>query len=164
MAERLPNAEKIKRGIRRDRIDFSESVRRRGHPAMPADLSAEARKVWRSRIRADVDGAITAGDGFLLRMISEATVRYQKANEILGQSSPVLIGYRKSLTTNPAQRIVRDEAELLIRLERELRSRGRGQAPAGGIESILGPAPRDLVAAGLPADWIVRQLPQGKPA
>jgi P27 family predicted phage terminase small subunit len=159
VAERISNAQKIRMGTRRDRIDFYEPVRRRGHPTMPPDLSVEARKVWRARLRADVDGLITPADGFVLRMICEATVRYQKANKILDSSSPILTGYRKTLTTNPAARLVRDEAELLVRLERELRSRGRGVDATSGVESILGPSPRDLIRAHLPADFFVRDLP-----
>jgi hypothetical protein len=145
-------------GVRRDRIDFTE-VRQGGHPVMPPGMSVEARKVWRARLRADVGGAITAADGFLLKMLAESQVRYAKANKILDGSSPVLVGYRKTLTVNPAQRVVRDEAELIVRLERELRSRGRGLDTASGVEGVLGPNPGDLIRAGLPADLFTRQLP-----
>ena len=159
MPERTSAARKIKLGeTRPSRIDFSEPARRRGYPAMPPGMSADAKRVFRARLKADADGLITPADGFLLKMLSEATVRYERANEILAKSSPVLVGYRKQVTTNPAARIVRNEAELIVRLERELRSRGRGVDTSSGVEGVLGPNPGDLIRAGLPADLFVRQL------
>ena len=159
MPERTWAARKMKLGeTRPSRIDFSEPARRRGYPAMPPGMSADAKRVFRARLKADADGLITPADGFLLEdpLRGHGPVRAGRRDPL--QSSPVLVGYRKQVTTNPAARIVRNEAELIVRLERELRSRGRGVDTSSGVEGVLGPNPGDLIRAGLPADLFVRQL------
>lgn len=105
-------------------------------PTMPDDMAPAAQRIWR-RVRRDYGsaGVITSIDAELLRAYCEAGSRYVSAATKLEESGPLIRGARLGeLVKNPLHQIVRDNAELLRRLGREL-----GLSPAGR-ESLRNPA------------------------
>lgn len=85
-------------------------------------MSADSRKVWR-RILRDFGpaGVLTAADADVLRVFCDVVVRYEKAARMLDESSPLLSRRNATeLVKNPLVQVVRDNANLLRTLAREL--------------------------------------------
>jgi P27 family predicted phage terminase small subunit len=90
-------------------------------PVMPDDLSAAAAAVWKRTLAAQAQGVILAAHADILRMYAEAVVRYQDLQARLARSSPLLKGARGTeVVKNPLVAMVRDEANLVRNLAREL--------------------------------------------
>jgi hypothetical protein len=64
-------------------------------------------------------GLITAADAHVLRLYCEAWSRYRQAADMLGNSAP-LLNDRGHLTKNPLHQVVRDNADHVRLLAREL--------------------------------------------
>lgn len=91
-------------------------------PSKPAGMSAQAVAIW-DRIMRDYagTGVLTAVDTDLFRAYCEAVVRYEYSAQMLEQSGPLVRGVRQGdLIKNPIHQIVRDNAELMRSLAREL--------------------------------------------
>lgn len=109
-----------------------------------------AQQVWR-RVMREMRGAevITAADIDVLRLYCEAVSRYVEAQTLYTQASPLLKD-RGHLVKNPLHQVVRDSADQVRMLAREL-----GLSPAAranlriqpgsvvpDIDADLGPPPR----------------------
>jgi P27 family predicted phage terminase small subunit len=117
---------------------------------MPKDLDSVARAAWRHTVREmGSSRLITAADGHVLRLYCEAWSRYRAAAELYGKSAP-LLNDRGHLAKNPLHQVVRDNADHVRLLAREL-----GLSPAAraslqllpgaelpDIDAELGPSPR----------------------
>lgn len=93
-----------------------------GYPAMPDDLSDEAKRVWR-RVRFAIGetGVVTLADVDILRAYCEAAARLRYASVQLEATGPMIRGARRGeLVKNPLHQIVRDNAALVRNLGREL--------------------------------------------
>jgi P27 family predicted phage terminase small subunit len=99
-------------------------------------------------------GLITAADAHVLRLYCEAQSRFLAAAELYAKSAP-LLNDRGHLTKNPLHQVVRDNADHVRLLAREL-----GLSPAAraslqllpgaelpDIDAELGPPPRLRVVA-----------------
>jgi len=115
-----------------------------------------AQQVWR-RVMREMAGAgiITAADVDVLRCYCEAVSRYAEAATLYAQASP-LIKDRGHLTKNPLHQVVRDGADQIRLLARELglspAARANLQLTIGAatpdIDVELGPPPRLRVVGG----------------
>jgi P27 family predicted phage terminase small subunit len=123
---------------------------------MPKDLDPVARAAWRHAVREmGTSGIITAADGHILRLYCEAWSRYRTAAELYAKSAP-LLNDRGHLTKNPLHQVVRDHADHVRLLARELglspAARASLQllpgAEAPDIDDELGPPPRLRVVGG----------------
>jgi P27 family predicted phage terminase small subunit len=135
----LPTAIKLLHGERRaQRLNRAEPRPRRALPRRPADLSAAAQAVWRRVIReVGASGVITAADRDILRAYCEAVARYEYAAITLEQSGPLVRGARRGeLVKNPLHQIVRDNADLIRLLSREL---GLSPAARSGLRAVERP-------------------------
>lgn len=91
-------------------------------PVLPDGMTAEAVAVW-TRVLADYGeaGVIMAVDADGFRIYCEAVARYDHAAALLADSGPLVRGARSGdLIKNPLHQIVRDNAELVRSLAREL--------------------------------------------
>ena len=144
----LPTALKLLHGERRaQRLNPDEPRPRRALPRRPPDLSAAAQVVWRRVIRElGASGVLTAADSDVLRAYCEAVARYAVAARTLEQSGPLVRGARGGeLVKNPLHQIVRDNADLLRLLAREL---GLSPAARSGLRAVE-PAAADAFEAYL---------------
>ena len=118
-----PTALKLLHGERREsRLNRAAPKPRSTRPAMPADMSTEAKAVWR-RIMRDFahTGILTAVDADGFRAYCEAVARYRQAATMLEASGPLVRGARRGeLVKNPLHQIVRDNAVLMRAFAREL--------------------------------------------
>jgi P27 family predicted phage terminase small subunit len=158
-----PTAVKVRRGeTRPSHLNLTEPQPRLGAMPAPAELSTEAKVIWRRVVRDAPKGQIVPLDGFVLAMFCEAYVRWQRASAAYGDSIGVLKGRGRGeqatlWVKNPLHQIVRDNAAEVRLLAREL-----GLSPAaraglhiageagvrGGIEDTIGPSPRLRAVAG----------------
>lgn len=155
-----PTRVKIKQGeTRPSRVNFNEPQPQQRAPKMPRDLSAGAKAVWK-RVLDDMrdTDVIVSADADVLRVYCEAVDRYVKAQAIYQQSG-VLLNRGGILVKNPVHQVVRDNAEQIRLLARELglspASRSAlhiaAASAANGPQSIdadLGPPPRLRVVGG----------------
>ena len=114
-----PTKLKLIRGARPDRINEQEPSPEDHLPVPPADLAPAAAQVW-MRVMAECGGSgvITAADTDVLRVYCEAVARYEEAAVALGRSGPLVKGARHGdLVKNPLHQIVRDDADLVVRLD-----------------------------------------------
>jgi P27 family predicted phage terminase small subunit len=117
-----PTKLKVIRGARPDRVNTAEPSPEDHLPVPPADLVPAAAQVW-MRVMAEFGAArvITAADADVLRIYCEAMARYEEASILLAGSGPLVKGARHGdLIKNPLHQIVRDDADLVVRLAREL--------------------------------------------
>ena len=154
---RAPDAAKLRKGeTRPSRLNGLEPLPRHRTPAVPKDLDPVARAAWRLAVREmGTSGLITAADGHSLRLYCEAWSRYRQAADMLADSAP-LLNDRGHLAKNPLHQVVRDNADHIRLLAREL-----GLSPAAraslqllpgaelpDIDAELGPPPRLRVVGG----------------
>jgi P27 family predicted phage terminase small subunit len=102
----------------------------------PADMRPEARLVWERVVQAlGATGVLTLADKDILRLYSEAFVRYREAEEMLAKTGPLLKGRDGNFVKNPLHQIVRDNADSVKKYAREL-----GLTPAArvGLRSEIG--------------------------
>jgi P27 family predicted phage terminase small subunit len=120
-AKTLPTSLKLLRGERRaQRLNLDEPTPAGGDPAMPEDMDPVAQRVWRDVVAALAGtDVLTAADGGVLRLYCEAFARYLGAQDMLVRSGPVLTG-RGGIVGNPLGRVVRNEAQIAMRLQAEL--------------------------------------------
>jgi len=120
---KMPTALKVLHGERRaSRLNCAAPKPRSNRPTMPADMSAEAKAVWR-RIWRDFGhtGVLTAVDADAFRAYCEAVSRYRQAATALEQSGPLVRGARRGeLVKNPLHQVTRDNAILMRVFAREL--------------------------------------------
>lgn len=121
--QKMPTALKLLHGeTRSSRLNRAAPRPRPNAPTMPADMDAEAKKVW-TRIMRDFGqtGILTAVDADGFRAYCEAVARYTQAATALAQSGPLVRGARRGeLVKNPLHQIVRDNAVLMRMYAREL--------------------------------------------
>jgi P27 family predicted phage terminase small subunit len=91
-------------------------------PKVPSGMSEPAQKVWKRVMREFAHtGVLTAVDTDVFRAYCESVVRYEHAAQLLEQSGPLVRGARNGeLVKNPLHQIVRDNADLMRALAREL--------------------------------------------
>jgi P27 family predicted phage terminase small subunit len=154
---REPDAAKLRRGeTRPSRLNGLEPLPRSGRmPTMPPGMTTDAQAAWRHVIREMRDaGVITGADAHLLRLYCEAYARYLEAARLYASASP-LIADRGHLAKNPLHQVVRDHADQVRMLAREL---GLSPVARAGlrivpgadvpdIEAEIGPPPRLRVLA-----------------
>jgi P27 family predicted phage terminase small subunit len=118
---RAPDAAKLRRGeMRPSRLNGLEPLPRHRPPAMPKDFDPIARAAWRHAVREmGTSGLITAADTHVFRLYCEAWSRYRAAAELYAKSAP-LLNDRGHLTKNPLHQVVRDNADHVRLLAREL--------------------------------------------
>jgi P27 family predicted phage terminase small subunit len=122
---------------------------------MPSGMAPTAQAAWRVVLR-ELAGAeiVTGADMFVLRLFCEAYARYVEAAELYAAASP-LIKDRGHLTKNPLHQVVRDGADQVRLLARELGLSPAARAnlrmtvgsEAPDIDADIGPARLRLVGA-----------------
>jgi P27 family predicted phage terminase small subunit len=124
---RLPTKLKLIRGeTRPSRLNHREPQPRAGLPRLPAGMTDRAKQVWRRVVRDyGPTGVLTSVDADVLRIYCEAVARYEQAGALFDASGPVIRatgnGARRSeLVKNPLAQIVRDQADLVRAMAREL--------------------------------------------
>lgn len=146
--QKMPTSLKLLRGeTRESRLNRRAPKPVGPGPTMPADMSPEAKAVWRRQTKAmALSGILTVVDTDSLRAYCEAVARYTKAAKLLEESGPLVRGMRGAeLVRNPLHQVVRDNAILIRLFAREL-----GFVP-GAREGIhVGDPER---AGGAFADW-----------
>ena len=115
-----PTAQKIRAGVRPSRINFDEPVPRQRPPRCPSHLTPEARRIWRQVLREAAPGQVVALDAFVLELFSEALARYRRASRTYAESSGIIRGRDGGPVVNPMHRVVRDLADQVRVLAREL--------------------------------------------
>lgn len=118
-----PTALKVLRGTARpDRINRQEPEPSPNAPEAPADLDDDARFVWDRVLREfGHTGVIRAADTDVFRLYCEAVARSEEAAKLLKQTGPLIRGARNGeLVRNPLHSVVRDNAQLVVRLAAEL--------------------------------------------
>ncbi|HVM29519.1 MAG TPA: phage terminase small subunit P27 family [Candidatus Limnocylindrales bacterium] len=116
-----PTRVKRQRGeTRPSRLNRHEPIPPADLPKMPADMDPDAKVVWRRVVR-DMrhTGVIRAADADVLRCYCEAVSRYAQAVKLYAGSGPILRD-RGHLVKSPLHQLVRDNADLIQRLAREL--------------------------------------------
>lgn len=91
-------------------------------PTKPEGMSEPAIRVW-DRIMRDYaqTGVLTAVDTDIFRAYCEAVVRYEHSAQLLERSGPLVRGARQGeLVKNPLHQVVRDNADLMRAMAREL--------------------------------------------
>ncbi len=141
---RAPDAAKLRRGeTRPSRLNGLEPLPRHRAPSMPKGLDPVARAAWRHTVREmGSSGLITAADAHILRLYCEAWSRYRQAADMLGSSAP-LLNDRGHLTKNPLHQVVRDNADHVRLLAREL---GLSPAARAGLQLLPGSEAPDIDA------------------
>jgi|APGre2960657404_1045060.scaffolds.fasta_scaffold154360_1 P27 family predicted phage terminase small subunit len=117
-------------------VNYAEPIPAGGALTPPPDLRPEAREVWERVVAAlGPTGVLTSADKDLLRLYSEAFVRYQEAEAMLSKTGPLLKGRDGNFVKNPLHQIVRDNADAVKKYAREL-----GLTPAArvGLRSEIG--------------------------
>lgn len=141
-----PTALKLLRGEKRpSRLNRSEP-KPRGAPIKPAGMSRDASAIWRRLIRDyGHTGVLTAVDSDVLRAYCEAVVRYERAAQMLEETGPLVRGARRGeLVKNPLHQVVRDNADLMRQLAREL---GFTPSARSAIKSPIAEGDEDPLAA-----------------
>jgi P27 family predicted phage terminase small subunit len=115
---------------------------------MPQAMDEIARQVWRRVMREmGAAGVITGADLDILRCYCEAVSRYVEAQQLYAQASPLLKD-RGHLVKNPLHQIVRDSADQVRLLAREL---GLSPAARANLQLTIGHEAPDIDAdIGLP--------------
>lgn len=119
----MPTKLKVLHGEKRpSRLNRHEPKPRANLPVMPPDLDKRSAQVWRRVIRDfGPTGVLTSVDGAVLRAYCEAVARYEHAATRLAEMGPLVRGARRGdLVKNPLHQIVRDNADLLRQMAREL--------------------------------------------
>jgi P27 family predicted phage terminase small subunit len=144
-----PVEAKIARGeTRPSRLNMLTPKARLRRPVMPAGMDELARHVWRRTMREQPVGLIRAADADLLAAYCEAVSRYRGAVALY--KSPILTGVEGGPVAHPLHRIVRDDADAIRMLAREL---GIGPASRAGLSIPDDMDPSDDInsAIGKPA-------------
>ena len=122
-----PTPSRVKRlrgETRPSRLNFAEPMPSADLPKMPADMSADAKVVWRRVMRTmGHTGVIRAADADVLRCYCEAMVRYVQAADLYGRSGPLVRGVHRGageLVKTPLHQVVRDHADQVRLFAREL--------------------------------------------
>jgi P27 family predicted phage terminase small subunit len=95
-------------------------------------------------------GVLTSADKDLLRLYSEAFVRYQEAEAMLAKTGPLLKGRDGNFIKNPLHQIVRDNADAVKKYAREL-----GLTPAARV-NLRGDIDGQAHSATAKLDAIIR--------
>lgn len=116
-----PTKVKILRGeTRPSRVNYREPLPPFEGPRMPADMTPAAKSVWQRVLRTQAEGVIRAADHDLLRQYAEAVARSAQASRLYAVSGPLTEGFGGALVKNPLHQVIRDNADLIVRLAREL--------------------------------------------
>lgn len=137
-------------------VNYAEPIPTGGPLTPPPDLRPEAREVWERVVDAlGHTGVLTSADKDLLRLYSEAFVRYQEAEAMLSKTGPLLKGRDGSFVKNPLHQIVRDNADAVKKYAREM-----GLTPAArvGLRSEIGEQANSATAK---LDAIIRATRRG---
>lgn len=141
--QKLPTKLKLLRGERKaSRLNRDAPAPRSRRPVMPAGMTPGAARVWRRvMLEFGATGIITAVDAPILRLYCEAVDRGVEAATSLAVTGALIRGARRGdLIKNPLHQIVRDNADLVIRLARELGlspgSREGLRNPAAGVDPL----------------------------
>ena len=146
-----PTKVKILRGeTRPSRVNYREPIPSSDAPKMPPDMDAEAKVVWRAVMGSmGKTGVIRQPDAHILRCYCEAVSRYAGAARLYAGSGP-LVRHAGSLVNNPLHQVIRDDADQIRLLARELGLSPSARAGLrvepehnfGSIDSDLGLPPR----------------------
>jgi P27 family predicted phage terminase small subunit len=91
------------------------------YPAPPEEMDEVAQEVWRTTYAAlEPAGVITSADLELLRLYSEAVARYRQAAALYTRLGAMVRGQKGEMVKNPLHQVVRDNADLVKALSREL--------------------------------------------
>ena len=114
-----PTRIKLLRGeTRPSRVNYTEPLPPSGMPRMPADMSDEAKRVWRRVARDSARGVVRAINADTLRCYCEAVASYCAAARMYAATGP-LIKTRNGPVKNPLHQIVREEREAVRLYARE---------------------------------------------
>jgi len=91
-----------------------------GRPRMPGDMSTRAKAVWAQVIRDMPTEMIGRLDAATFRIFCESLSRYEQASVALDGSGLLLEGPRGAPIKNPLNQVVREQAELVRTMAREL--------------------------------------------
>jgi P27 family predicted phage terminase small subunit len=110
---------------------------------MPRGMDEIGQLTWR-RVMSEMGGAgvITGADLDVLRCYCDAVSRYVEAQQLYAQASPLLKD-RGHLVKNPLHQIVRDSADQVRLLAREL---GLSPAARSNLQLTVGAATPDISA------------------
>ena len=152
-----PTQVKLMRGeTRPSRVNYREPSPPSGLPAMPADMSDEAKAVWRRVVEnMGQTGVIRAVDLDVLRCYCEAVSRYTQAMRLY--SGP-LLKTNSGLVKNPLHQIVREDSEAIRRFAREL---GLSPSARSGLMAERD-VPRDGFGPGVELPPRLRAVAGGK--
>ena len=123
---------------------------------MPPGMDMEAQAAWRHVTREMRNaGVITGADAHLMRIYCEAYARYLEAARLYATATPI-VHDRGHLAKNPLHQVVRDHADQVRLLARELglspAARANLQVSVGAyvpdISDEIGPPPRLRVLVG----------------
>lgn len=117
-----PTKLKVIKGTRTSRVNKAAPEPRQNLPVCPKDMDTVAQGVWERVLREyGATGVITGSDHDVFRGYCEAASRYEHAARLLAESGPLVRGARSGeLVKNPLHQIVRDNADLVRLLAREL--------------------------------------------
>src|SRR5688572_23727734 len=119
---REPDAAKLRRGeTRPSRLNGLEPLPRAGRmPTMPKGMDPAAQAAWRLVAREmRASGVITGADRHVMRSYCEAYARDLEAASLYAKASPI-VNDRGHLAKNPQHQVVRDDADQVRLLAREL--------------------------------------------
>jgi P27 family predicted phage terminase small subunit len=120
----MPTNLKLLHGERRDsRLNRAAPKPRSNRPVMPADMSDDAKRVWRRKMwDMGQTGVLTIADEDTFRAYCETVDRYRQGAVALAASGPLVVDLHHGgmLVKNPLHQVVRDDALLMRALAREL--------------------------------------------
>lgn len=122
---------------RPSRLNADEAAPPEGKVTCPADLSAEARKVWRRLAPSLIQrGLLTVWDRESFAVFCEAVVTWRRASDMMGKAI-LVTGLHGGLVKNPAHQVARDSAAVIRAFAQEFG---------------LTPSARSAIKVGLGAD------------
>jgi P27 family predicted phage terminase small subunit len=131
---KMPTALRVLHGERRPSEINRREPQAIGRPRMPMDMSDEAKRVWRRVWRGlGPTGVLRGVDEYGLRLFAEAWERYRESAALLRASGPLVVDrhHGGQAVKNPLHQIVRENAELVRQMAREL---GLTPAARTGLE------------------------------
>jgi P27 family predicted phage terminase small subunit len=107
-------------------------------------MSRPAKAIFRQILRTQAPGIICRPDVYPVRLLAEAVERYVQAQKLYTASGP-LVRRDGNLVKNPLHQIIRDNADEIVRLCREL-----GLSPSARVGFRIEPGQAEAAADGLP--------------
>jgi P27 family predicted phage terminase small subunit len=113
----------------------------KGEPKMPSWLKGRARAAWKEMVPELARiGLLTIVDGHALAVYCEAWATYVEASEIVRAEGILIESYRGGKAKNPAAQIMRDSADLMMKVGGQYgltpATRARLQVPDDGKDDF----------------------------